>query len=72
MDTKLIIAMLISFVAGILSGRLSTYYRLFRAQKLVDDSGILLDQVKAIREEIGDYYEKLQREGCDLRENNIE
>lgn len=70
MDTKLIIAMLISFVVGILMGRVSTAYRLIRSQKFLADASVLLDETKRLREEIGKTYDELKREGCFIREND--
>lgn len=68
---------LIGFSAGIITGRISTSYKLFRAEELFKnaeelfkDAKVLLDRVVALRTEIGETYDKLKREGSVLREDN--
>lgn len=67
MDTKLIIAMLISFVVGILMGRVSTAYRLIKSQRFLADASVLLDETKRLREEIGKAYDELKREATNKK-----
>ena len=61
---------LIGFSVGIITGRISTSYKLFRAEELFKDAEVLLDKVAALRAEIGETYDKLKREGSVLREDN--
>lgn len=70
MDTNYIWVALIGFVAGIIMGRTSTNYRLFKADELVRDAGILLERTKKLRDEMEELNDELKRKGCFIREDD--
>lgn len=52
---EMIFAMFIAFMAGIFAGRLSTFWRLKKADELVENAGELLDKAKIVRDQIEEY-----------------
>lgn len=61
---------LIGFVSGIIAGRTTTSYRLFKADELVREAGELLKRTKAYRDEMEGFLNELKAKGCDIREND--
>lgn len=64
------VLLLIGFVAGVISGRLTTRYRLEMADDLVKKAGILLDFTQKTKKEMEELYDKLESQGCFVREDD--